>query len=80
MTHYAPVRRTPPGACPPFGHTPRADWSRALDDLHRALLPGATPAFESRNPSARAWERWARTDTLRTVDGSLGFAGPSALR
>ena len=37
-------------------------------DPHRALVPGGTLAFESRNPSARAWERWTRDATLRTVD------------
>ncbi len=43
-------------------------WSGALRDLHRALVPGGTLAFESRNPAARAWERWTRSATLRTVD------------
>ena len=45
-----------------------ASWERTLHDLHRALVPGGTLAFESRNPSARAWERWTREATLRTVD------------
>jgi SAM-dependent methyltransferase len=45
-----------------------AAWSRALDDLHRALVAGGTLAFESRNPAFRGWERWTRASTLRTVD------------
>ncbi|WP_250003569.1 class I SAM-dependent methyltransferase [Actinoplanes sp. M2I2] len=49
-----------------------AQWSRTLRDLHRALVPGGTLAFESRNPSARAWERWTREATLRTVDAPEG--------
>lgn len=43
-------------------------WMSALADLHRALRPGGVLAFESRNPSARAWQRWSRAGTLRTVD------------
>ncbi|MCO8269669.1 class I SAM-dependent methyltransferase [Actinoplanes sp. TRM 88003] len=53
-----------------------AVWSRTLRDLHRALVPGGTLAFESRNPSARSWERWSREATLRTVgtpDGPVEF-------
>lgn len=42
-------------------------WSRALDDLHRALVPDGTLAFESRNPAVRAWERWTRAATLRNL-------------
>lgn len=45
-----------------------AAWRTALHDLHRALVPGGTLAFESRNPAARAWDRWTRQATLRTVD------------
>ncbi|MET7401642.1 class I SAM-dependent methyltransferase [Dactylosporangium sp. NPDC005572] len=47
-------------------------WSRALQDLHRALVPGGTLTFESRNPAARAWERWTRKATLRTLDTPAG--------
>jgi SAM-dependent methyltransferase len=43
------------------------DRARALRDLHRALVPGGVLAFESRNPAARAWERWTREATLRFV-------------
>jgi SAM-dependent methyltransferase len=51
-------------------------WETALSDLHRALRPGGTLAFESRDPGARGWERWTREATLRTVetdDGPVEF-------
>lgn len=53
-----------------------ASWEETLRDLHRALRPGGTLAFESRNPAARAWEGWTRSATLRTVptpDGDVEF-------
>jgi SAM-dependent methyltransferase len=37
----------------------------------RALVPGGRFAFETRNPAARAWERW-RPDNARTVICSDG--------
>lgn len=40
-------------------HVTDTDWTRTLADVHRSLRHGATVAFESRNPAARAWERWA---------------------
>jgi SAM-dependent methyltransferase len=51
-------------------------WATVLVDLHRALRPGGVLAFESRNPTARGWERWTREGTLRTVetdDGPVEF-------
>lgn len=45
----------------------RDSWTAALRDLHRALVAGGTLAFESRNPEARAWEKWTRAQTLRVV-------------
>jgi len=42
-----------------------ADWSRTLADLHRALVPGGRLAFDSRDPAARAWDRWTPEDTRR---------------
>jgi SAM-dependent methyltransferase len=42
-------------------------WHANLVALHRALQPGGVLAFESRNPEARAWERWTR-DVVRSVD------------
>ncbi|TVU58274.1 methyltransferase domain-containing protein [Paenarthrobacter nitroguajacolicus] len=50
-----------------------ADWSRTLADVHRALVPGGRLAFDSRDPAARAWERWTPADTRATrtlPDGS----------
>jgi len=47
-----------------------ADWSRVLRDLSRALVPGGRLAFDARDPSARAWERWNPVDSRRRV--SLG--------
>lgn len=43
-------------------------WARTLADVHRALRPGGTLAFESRDPAARRWESWSRAETLRVVD------------
>ncbi|MFI5844768.1 class I SAM-dependent methyltransferase [Catenuloplanes sp. NPDC051500] len=47
-------------------------WNAVLHDLHRALSPNGTLAFESRNPAARAWEQWSRQATLRTLDTEEG--------
>lgn len=47
-------------------------WARTLADVHRALRPGGTLAFESRDPAARRWESWTRAETLRTVDTPEG--------
>jgi SAM-dependent methyltransferase len=47
-------------------------WLAALQDLHRALVPGGLLAFESRNPGARKWEAWTRELTLRTVETPEG--------
>jgi SAM-dependent methyltransferase len=47
-------------------------WSNALQDLHRALVPHGVLAFESRNPDARARQRWTRQATLRTVNTPEG--------
>lgn len=54
-------------------HIPDGDWQRTLADLHRALRPGGTLAFESRNPAAEAWRAWSAPEhTIReTTSGSL---------
>ena len=36
------------------------EWRQALAAARRALRPGGRLAFESRNPAAKAWERWTR--------------------
>jgi len=47
-------------------------WRAALRDVHRGLVASGSLAFEMRNPSARAWERWTREQTLRVVDTDQG--------
>lgn len=42
------------------------DWSEVLHHVHRHLAPGGHLAFESRNPGARAWERWTPEATRTT--------------
>jgi SAM-dependent methyltransferase len=39
------------------------DWDGVLADAFRGLQPGGYLAFESRNPAARAWERWTEAHT-----------------
>ncbi|MCT9872065.1 class I SAM-dependent methyltransferase [Paenarthrobacter aurescens] len=51
-----------------------ADWSLTLADVHRALGPGGRLAFDSRDPAAKAWERWTPGNTrgAHTLpDGSI---------
>jgi SAM-dependent methyltransferase len=51
-----------------------AAWGAVLDDLHRALAPGGRLVFDSRNPDARAWDRWTPERTRRAVrlpDGEI---------
>lgn len=50
------------------GHVAQAivgaeDWAETLADLHRVLVPGGRLAFDSRDPQARAWERWNPQDS-----------------
>lgn len=48
------------------------EWNANLVALHRALRPGGVLAFESRNPEARAWERWTRGDIRSIHDPEAG--------
>lgn len=41
------------------------EWHRSLSDIARGLRPGGRLAFETRNPSARAWEHWNEPTTER---------------
>lgn len=54
-----------------------AQWRAVLGAAHQTLVPGGRLAFESRDPTARAWESWdpdqsygrAEHPELGTVDG-----------
>ena len=48
------------------------DLPSALNALAAALKPGGTLSFESRNPTARAWEHWGRDATYGERDTSIG--------
>lgn len=47
-------------------------WMRTLSDVRLALGPGGTLAFESRNPSARAWDQWSREQTYGRRETGCG--------
>ncbi|MGO1568007.1 MAG: hypothetical protein ACTHXC_08240 [Brachybacterium sp.] len=47
-------------------------WRELLAHVHRALRPGGRLAFESRNPGARAWERWIPEFTRGTYPHPAG--------
>ena len=49
-----------------------AHWDATLSRLHAALCVNGTFAFESRNPDARAWERWDRETTYERVESPYG--------
>jgi SAM-dependent methyltransferase len=53
-----------------------AEWATTLRCVHAALRPGGRLVAETRDPAARAWERWTRADTSRRVD--LPGVGPVA--
>lgn len=45
------------------------DVTDLLVAVRRALAPGGRFAFETRDPAARAWERWTPDDVREVVDG-----------
>ena len=49
------------------------EWRTALHALYTALRPGGYLVFESRNPLARAWERWIREDTFEQIKTPFGL-------
>ena len=46
----------------------------ALTAFHRHLAPGGRLVFETRNPAARAWERWTPSQMSTTVRSPAGLA------
>jgi len=44
-----------------------AEWGATLADLKRALVRGGRLIFDSRDPAARAWERWNPVDARQDV-------------
>lgn len=54
-------------------HIPDPEWERTLADIRTLASNDATLAFESRNPTARAWESWhqPRPTTRDTIHGPL---------
>lgn len=44
------------------------EWRSVLGAAHQALRPGGRLVFETRNPAARAWERWNRADSWRRAE------------
>lgn len=49
-----------------------AEWQAALAAIHATLRSGGVLAFESRNPTARGWEEWNRTDSYAEFDSPHG--------
>ncbi len=49
-----------------------AEWAATLGNIYQALRPGGYLAFESRNPTARAWESWNRAATYEQIDSPYG--------
>ena len=48
-----------------------AEWVETLHGLARALTPGGRLAFDSRDPAARAWERWSGSEDVTLPDGEV---------
>ncbi|MFB4160257.1 class I SAM-dependent methyltransferase [Geomicrobium sp. JSM 1781026] len=48
-------------------------WQQTLADVYRSLKPGGYFLFDTRNPSAKAWEVWEQDQTPdRAVDEATG--------
>ena len=43
-------------------------WDAALQGVHRAVRTGGHLVLETRDPAARAWDRWTREATYRRTD------------
>ncbi len=48
------------------------EWQATLNNLAKALKPGGTLAFESRNPVAKGWESWNKADTHEVQQTPFG--------
>ena len=46
-----------------------AEWRITLEAVRDALAPGGHFVFETRDPSARAWESWNREQSYTRIDG-----------
>jgi SAM-dependent methyltransferase len=44
------------------------DWNGTLAGIRAALRPGGWLVFETRDPAAKAWERWSRAESHRVVE------------
>lgn len=52
----------------------------ALAAIRAALTPGGRFAFETRNPAARAWERWVPENEEELPDPRAAYCGPGTRR
>ncbi|WP_166354422.1 class I SAM-dependent methyltransferase [Phytoactinopolyspora limicola] len=53
-------------------HVAPGELPRTLTSIARALRPGGTFSFESRNPARRAWESWTPEATYHERDTPVG--------
>ena len=49
------------------------EWETTLQAIYATLHPGGYLVFESRNPLARAWEKWIREETFEKIDTPFGL-------
>lgn len=49
------------------------DLRASLAAIRAALRPGATFAFETRNPAVREWEQWAAGEPMRVGDLAVSY-------
>lgn len=52
-------------------HILRQAWKQTLSDIAQGLKPGGVLAFETRNPDARAWEKWNETGVERMTSAGV---------
>jgi len=48
------------------------EWAETVSAIRESLRHGGHLAFESRNPVARAWEKWTREETFERIDSPNG--------